>query len=192
MTISERRLLANKRNAQRSTGPKTAKGKLISRNNAFRHGLARRVATDPAFSTHLENLTAMLAEGSNDAWHRELAQNVAECMLELDRIRAASSQILLGLGEFESADLAGHEEAVAQLQKIDRYEQRLYARRRKAVRALVDASRSGAQEKEARLEHRCNKASSGEGPISQNEANNWQNEPKFGTTDSALPEQDRV
>ena len=192
MIISERRLLANKRNAQRSTGPKTAKGKLISRNNAFRHGLARRVATDPAFSTHLENLTAMLAEGSNDAWHRELAQNVAECMLELDRIRAASSQILLGLGEFESADLAGHEEAVAQLQKIDRYEQRLYARRRKAVRALVDASRSGAQENEARLEHRCNKASSGEGPISQNEANNWQNEPKFGTTDSALPEQDRV
>ena len=119
----------------------------------------------------------MLAEGSNDAWHRELAQNVAECMLELDRIRAARSQILLGLGEFESADLAGHEEAVAQLQKIDRYEQRLYARRRKAVRALVDASRSGAQENEARLEHRCNEASSGEGPISQNEANNWQNEP---------------
>jgi hypothetical protein len=140
MIVSKRRLLANRRNAQRSTGPKTTVGKQISRNNALRHGLARRVASDPASCERLEELTAMLAEGSNDAWRRELAQNLSECILEIDRIRAVRSQILFSLGEFESADFHKHEEAVAQLQKIDRYEQRVRARHRKAVRALFDAS----------------------------------------------------
>jgi hypothetical protein len=140
MIVSDRRRLANRRNAQRSTGPKTTKGKQTSRNNALRHGLARRVASDPAFSERLEELTVMLAEGSNDAWRRELARDIAECILEIDRIRAVRFQILFSLGEFESADFHKHEESVGQLQKIDRYEQRVRARHRKAVRALFDAS----------------------------------------------------
>jgi hypothetical protein len=40
MPVSEARLLANKQNALRSTGPKTAEGKERSRRNALKHGLA--------------------------------------------------------------------------------------------------------------------------------------------------------
>ena len=36
---SEKQILANRRNAQKSTGPQTIKGKTASRNNAFKHGL---------------------------------------------------------------------------------------------------------------------------------------------------------
>lgn len=37
--ISEKQLLANRQNARRSTGPRTAKGKAIASQNAIRHGL---------------------------------------------------------------------------------------------------------------------------------------------------------
>ncbi len=39
MSISEKQLLANRKNALNSTGPKTASGKLISSKNALTHGL---------------------------------------------------------------------------------------------------------------------------------------------------------
>ena len=37
--ISPERLAANRRNAQKSTGPRTAEGKAASRQNAFKHGM---------------------------------------------------------------------------------------------------------------------------------------------------------
>ena len=36
---TDKQIAANRRNAQKSTGPKTEHGKLRSRRNAFRHGL---------------------------------------------------------------------------------------------------------------------------------------------------------
>jgi hypothetical protein len=46
-TVSIKKIEANRRNALKSTGPKTAEGKLVSRQNAFKHGLlARKVVID--------------------------------------------------------------------------------------------------------------------------------------------------
>jgi hypothetical protein len=45
-TVSERKLKANRENAKKSTGPKTAKGKGFSRKNALKYGLFVRHATD--------------------------------------------------------------------------------------------------------------------------------------------------
>ncbi len=39
MPVSEKKLIANRRNAQKSTGPKTPYGKLRSSRNAVKHGL---------------------------------------------------------------------------------------------------------------------------------------------------------
>jgi len=44
--ISERKLKANRDNARKSTGPKTARGKAFSRRNAVKHGLFVNYVTD--------------------------------------------------------------------------------------------------------------------------------------------------
>ena len=40
--VTERQILANRLNALRSTGPRTAEGKAVTRANALKHGLAAR------------------------------------------------------------------------------------------------------------------------------------------------------
>ena len=142
MIVSKRRLEANKRNASLSTGPKTAQGKLVSRNNALRYGLARPVASDPVAAKAIEVLTAILAGSRNDPWYRELARNVAESFFDHVRIRTVRSQVFYDLGEFENADPSKDVSAANQLERIWRYEQRVLAKRRKALRAFRDAGAS--------------------------------------------------
>jgi hypothetical protein len=55
--ISERRLAANKANAQKSTGPKTPEGKARSSQNAVRHGLS--ATTFIVFNEDLEEYTEL-------------------------------------------------------------------------------------------------------------------------------------
>lgn len=43
---SDNQLIANRLNAQRSTGPRTLAGKLRSRRNAIKHGLTARAVVD--------------------------------------------------------------------------------------------------------------------------------------------------
>lgn len=71
-TISDRQIDANRRNAQHSTGPKTAEGKARSRRNALKHGLA---AGEILVS---ESEKAALTEAI-ETWNHEVwPENVAE------------------------------------------------------------------------------------------------------------------
>jgi hypothetical protein len=47
---TERKIEANRKNAKRNTGPRTALGKVRARHNALRHGLAVSIASDPELS----------------------------------------------------------------------------------------------------------------------------------------------
>jgi hypothetical protein len=40
--VSEKQLAANRRNARKSTGPRTAQGRSVSKLNALRHGILSR------------------------------------------------------------------------------------------------------------------------------------------------------
>ena len=55
ITVSTRKIAANRKNAQKSTGPKTPRGKAYSGRNAIKHGLFSRQAMD--FLSHGEDPT---------------------------------------------------------------------------------------------------------------------------------------
>ena len=60
MTL-ERKIAANRRNAKKSTGPRTKAGRATSRHNARRHGLATGIGSDPAFRDDIEVLAGLLS-----------------------------------------------------------------------------------------------------------------------------------
>jgi hypothetical protein len=134
--ISNRKLTANKRNASLSTGPRTLGGKLRSRNNALRHGLAIRIDDDPGAVQNIDRLAQVLSGFSNDFWRNEHARTLAECYFDMRRIHTARTAVLHRIGELEAADTSEHALAAEAIEKINRYERRVLSRRRKALRAL--------------------------------------------------------
>ena len=133
--ISERKLAANRRNASRSSGPRTLRGKSRSSRNAVRHGLAVPLSNDPVRLYEIEQLAKMLSASSNDLLRQDEARELAECHFDLRRIRSAKAAVLQHLGSFDNPDVEAHAAAAEALDKISRYESRVLARRRKLLAA---------------------------------------------------------
>jgi hypothetical protein len=89
--ISEKQLEANRRNAQSSTGPKTAEGKAKSSRNNLRHGLTGQISLLPTEDREAhDKFCNELIESFKPAtpMEHQLAQSVAEDNWRLNRIRA--------------------------------------------------------------------------------------------------------
>ena len=104
--ISEKQLEANRRNAQRSTGPRTEEGKKVAALNARRHNLtgqvtamtdADRIMHDAFSAAIVENLAP---EG---AMETQLAQRIATDSWRLNRISAVEDN-LFALGHNAKSD----------------------------------------------------------------------------------------
>ncbi len=104
--ISEKQLAANRRNAQRSTGPRTEEGKKVAALNARRHHLTGQVTTmteadrimHDAFSASIvDNLAP---EG---AMETQLAQRIATDSWRLNRLSAVEDN-LFALGHNSKSD----------------------------------------------------------------------------------------
>ena len=89
---SQRRVEANRRNAQKSTGPRTEAGKAISSMNAVKHGLAAQASLlpgeDPAELNRLaESMQALLEPA--DPMQQVLVERVVALTWKLRRVAAA-------------------------------------------------------------------------------------------------------
>jgi hypothetical protein len=90
----ERKIRANRANAQASTGPKTARGRSHAARNALRHALSLPVYSDPALSEEVEALARKIVGTDANGEIQELARRIAEAQIDLNRARRARHQLL--------------------------------------------------------------------------------------------------
>ena len=135
---SSRLAAANRRNARRSTGPRSASGKLSVAVNALRHGLSVPVLADPVLAGEVAELAERLANGSADSQVRELAVNVAAAQVDVERVRHARHALTTrpATGASGTEPRSGRlRDDIQELVALDRYERRAISRRRSAIRA---------------------------------------------------------
>ena len=92
---SKRQIVANRRNAQKSTGPQSKAGKARARQNAYRHGLRARPFFSVAASEQIAELARAIAGDKNvSRLVQEWAITAAEAMLALARLRRLKASVL--------------------------------------------------------------------------------------------------
>src|SRR5215831_4884720 len=103
---SEHQIAANRRNARKSTGPRSAAGKKRAGRNAYRHGLSVSVSmsSNAAFAKELDRLVREIAGDTKDAIALERARAVAEAEFELARVRRAKVALIERVSAFGELD----------------------------------------------------------------------------------------
>jgi hypothetical protein len=149
---SPAKIAANRRNARRSTGPRSAAGKARARRNAFRHGLATPASLDHVAMDRINDLVFALTRDFPSKLELELATLAAEAQSEIERVRQAKVSMvnrayahlrdeggrLLSAGERAALAFAGKTEI---LMACERYERRAISRRNRALQALAKLQR---------------------------------------------------
>jgi hypothetical protein len=141
---SPRRVVANRRNAQRSTGPRSRDGKARARRNAWRHGLAAFAVWTGPLEPDLERLTDEIVGPAPDSCRLHFANIAAATEFELRRVRAARLALIAPLvadlveanGRVADADRLDSGAILKNLARLDRYERRATSRRNRALRLL--------------------------------------------------------
>ena len=141
MMVSALKVAANRRNAFKSTGPRTRAGKARVRRNARRHGLRTPLVTDLVFAPHVEELARRYTGGDERPAVLACARLAAEAALELERVRQARRGLInAGVrGEGGSPDLRtarAIRRQVQMLTRFERYEARAFGRRQRMLRML--------------------------------------------------------
>ena len=94
MIVSEKRKEANRRNAQKSTGPRTEEGKDRSRENAIKHGLTARVVfREDAEAMQEEAEAVFYSLKPRNPFQAGLAEQVALCNVRIRRAQAIERRI---------------------------------------------------------------------------------------------------
>jgi hypothetical protein len=128
---SEKQIAANRRNAKKSTGPKTAAGRLTSSRNAFRYGLSLPLTPDAEELAKAESILQMSVPAAADEARVLAATEMVQAELVLTRVGAIRNTMWAELDP-ASGDL----DPLRRLAALDRYEARARTRRRRASRKL--------------------------------------------------------
>ncbi len=159
---SPAKIAANRRNAQRSTGPRSVAGKARARRNAFRHGLSTPPSLDHVAMDRIEDLVVALTRDFPSTLEFELATLAAEAQAEIERVRQAKVSMvnrtyahlrdeegrLLSVSERAALAFAGKTQI---LMTCERYERRAISRRNRALQALAKLQRELRREEAVEL-----------------------------------------
>ena len=127
---TEKQIAANRANAQKRTGPKTAAGRLKSSRNALRHGLSVPLSLSMT-TAKADALARVLASDQADVDQLAAATEVAHAQMELLRIRAIRAEMTAQV-DLGSADV----ETLRRLAALDRYKRFALTKRRRAFSSL--------------------------------------------------------
>jgi hypothetical protein len=140
---TQRQIEANRRNALKSTGPRTEAGRARSRLNALKHGLSRKLppaqGTDPRVAPLAQ---AILGEGVTDPLALAVAEEVALLSLTLSSIHGLRAPLVASAGGSGLHASCGAHEAppgadpIGQLRALERFERQALARRSRALARL--------------------------------------------------------
>jgi hypothetical protein len=131
---TERQIAANRANAKRSTGPKTAAGKMKSSRNSYKHGLSRDLPLhNPAFRARMDEMMETFLDGREPTdENMDAAAEFAEAQLKLLQVRRMRMDI------FEDIDQERWElQAFSRLVTLNRYERLERTKRRRASEKLL-------------------------------------------------------
>lgn len=136
---SQRQVTASRKNAQRSSGPRTREGKARSKRNSWRHGLAVQLASNSPVDPEVVALAAVLAGPSPEPvrWHFAVIAAAAE--LELRRVDDAyklRTNSTTAPKDSLRANVQSYGDALTDLLRLQRYKQRAISRRDRALRCL--------------------------------------------------------
>ena len=119
---SPAKLRANRRNAAKGTGPKTAAGKARAARNARRHGFNLPVLADPGCSGEIDDLARTIETsatgGAADPRGHDHACEIAGAIIDLRRVREAKLPLVAAL----HADPKKAAGPLRELMRLDRYE----------------------------------------------------------------------
>jgi hypothetical protein len=135
---SAARWRANRRNARKCTGPRTAQGKARAARNARRHGLTQSARFDPKLARVVATLAQAIAGEGAGARRRACAGEVALAQVEVMRVRQARHDL------FARALEGGH--VIKRMANLERYERRALSRRKRAIRDFDAALKAAGQD----------------------------------------------
>ncbi|MBR1090988.1 hypothetical protein JQ621_26300 [Bradyrhizobium manausense] len=129
---TEKQAEANRRNAQKSTGPRTAAGRLKSSRNAVRHGLSIPVAANALEEMQQHRFVELLIPEGASQPKKLAALELARAQTQLERVAAVRKGLMAEL-DLQSPSL----EQVRRLAALERYEGRAQRQRRRAREQLL-------------------------------------------------------
>ena len=101
---SERQIAANRRNARKSTGPRSGAGRKRASRNAYRHGLTLSITSTAAYAKQRDKLARKIAGNTDDAITLDCALQIAQAELELARVRRAKVGLIERASAFGELD----------------------------------------------------------------------------------------
>jgi hypothetical protein len=141
---SDLQISANRKNAAKSTGPRSEAGQAQSSRNAVRHGLSVSIGSLQEFQDDIDALAAFIEQDGAGKISKASARVAAEAQLDLVRIRQVKAE-LLQARVCQPNDPPTVFDLDEQLDSLERYERRALSRRKAAFKdnhrfALLDFS----------------------------------------------------
>ena len=163
---SAKQIAANRRNAQKSKGPRTAAGKARASRNSRKHALSTISHNNPLFAQRIEAIAREICPERTNSGLWQQALIVGECTTVLICVQAtrialieqslgstsahmtdgdAAGRAELGASQCTPAPLRDELEAMGaarDLNRLERYERRALSRRKRAIETFMAINRS--------------------------------------------------